>query len=159
MNENVCVFPGTFNPFTVGHRYLVERALEKFDRVIVAVAELTYREEVLLTDLRLKIATESLADMPNVNVVSFKGLLADYLAKIDCFNVVRGVRNKDDSAYELFLEKSYKESDSRINFIIIESELPQISAKAVRERLVNGESVSDMVCAAALDDIIKYFSK
>ena len=100
MKKPECVFPGTFDPFTVGHRHLVEKALELYDRVIVAVADITYKKDVLSSKTRVKIAAKSLADLPGVVVEYFTGMLTDFLAAKGCFEIVRGIRNDEDAAYE-----------------------------------------------------------
>lgn len=94
MNENVCVFPGSFNPFTLGHRHLAELALEKYDKVIIAVAGETYKGDMLGADERVKIARESLANDARFDVKYFSGMLTDFLAETGCFNVVRGNRDE-----------------------------------------------------------------
>ena len=94
MNENVCVFPGSFNPFTLGHRHLAELALEKYDKVIIAVAGETYKGDMLGADERVKIARESLANDARFDVKYFSGMLTDFLAETGCFNVVRATATK-----------------------------------------------------------------
>ena len=157
MKNDKCVFPGSFNPFTVGHRRLVELALQKYNSVIVAVAELTYKADTLPTEIRLKIASESLADVPYVDVKYFGGMLTDFLAEQDCFNIVRGIRNGEDAAYEKELERLYVSMDSRVKFDAIRSDVADVSADKVRVRLALGQDVSDLVCGAAAADIIKYY--
>lgn len=157
MNSKVCVFPGSFNPFTKGHRHLIEKALKLYDKVIVAVAEETYKKNMRHFKIRGEITAKSLADLPSVEVKCFKGMLVDFLAEVNCFNIVRGVRNDEDMAYERNLEKIYKEMDSRVNFVIIQSELCDISSEKVRNAIKNNDSLDELICVNAKDDIIKFY--
>ncbi|MDE6965423.1 MAG: adenylyltransferase/cytidyltransferase family protein, partial [Clostridiales bacterium] len=100
------IFAGTFDPFTAGHRDIAQRAAGVFGNVTVAVASDTGKTAQPL-DVRLKIATESIADISGATAEAFSGLLSDYLsAKGDCV-IVRGVRNARDADYERDLVRVY----------------------------------------------------
>lgn len=159
MQNDACVFPGSFNPFTAGHRRLVELALLRYKHVTVAVAELTYKTEMRPAEIRMKIAAESLADLPAVDVKYFGGMLTDFLAEQDCFNVVRGVRNEADASYEKELARLYADMDGRVNFVAIPSDAADISADKVRARLARGQAIDDLVCRAAINDIKKNYGQ
>ncbi len=155
--KNTCVFPGTFDPFTLGHRHVVVKALERYERVIVAVAELTYKKKVLPSQIRKNLAVKSLANLSEIVVECFSGMLTDYLAQIGCFDIVRGYRNEADLEYERELEKIYVSMDKRVNFVLLPSDIPTISGEIVRERVANNLDISDFVCPDIIEDVKKYY--
>lgn len=159
MKKPECVFPGTFDPFTFGHRHLVEKALELYDRVIVAVADITYKKDVLSSKTRVKIAAKSLADLPRVVVEYFTGMLTDFLAAKGCFEIVRGIRNDEDAAYERKLAEIYKTMDPRVRVAEIRSDMPDISSERVRLAVMNGEDIRGLVCDDALSDVVASYAK
>ena len=159
MKKPECIFPGTFDPFTVGHRHLVEKALELYDRVIVAVADITYKKDVLSSKARVKIAAKSLADLPGVVVEYFTGMLTDFLAVKGCFEIVRGIRNDEDAAYERKLAEIYKTMDPRVRVAEIRSDMPDISSERVRLAVMNGEDIRGLVCDDALSDVVASYAK
>src|SRR5574341_95569 len=77
----VAIYPGSFDPITYGHIDVVERALEIFDKVIVAIAENEEKRALFSVEERLEMVKAIFKDTPNVMVDSFKGLLVDYVAK------------------------------------------------------------------------------
>lgn len=159
MKEKHCVFPGSFNPFTLGHRHLVEKASERFDSVTVAVAAETYKDDMIPPEVRSEIARKSLADLPNVDVRCFDGMLTDFLRELGCFNVVRGYRNDGDYEYEKELERVYVSMDRRIDFVLLRSELCDISSEKVRAAVKNGEKINGLVSDAVVGDVIGLYDK
>lgn len=157
MREKHCIFPGSFNPFTLGHRHLIEKALERFEGVTVAVAAETYKDEMLAPEIRAEIARKSLADLPAVDVQCFEGMLTDFLKTNDCFDIVRGYRDDRDFEYEKELERIYVSMDRRVNFTLIRSELCDISSERVRNAIKRGESADGLVSEAVVSDIVKLY--
>lgn len=94
------IYPGTFDPLTRGHEDLVRRAARLFDWLIVGVAASRGKNPLFSVDERLAIAREALADLPNVQVVGFSGLLVQFLQAQNAQVLVRGVRNVADFEYE-----------------------------------------------------------
>ena len=118
----LCVFPGTFDPFTLGHRDVVLKALEDYDKVIVAVADITYRENVKDLRLRSQIAELSVKDLTNVSIETFKGMLTDYLKENGCNIIVRGLRNEEDKIYEDKIADVYKKAMPDIKIVYYTAE-------------------------------------
>ena len=86
------VYPGTFDPITLGHEDLVRRAIRLFDEVIVAVADSHTKKPYFTLEERVEMAREVLADLPKVTVVGFSGLLMNFLREQDARVVLRGLR-------------------------------------------------------------------
>ena len=101
------IFAGAFDPFTLGHKDIAERAAGIFGEVIVAVAADTDKNAMPL-DLRLKIAVQAVRGVPGVKVVPFEGLLSDFLTSQGECVLVRGIRNSRDAEYERDHARIYK---------------------------------------------------
>jgi pantetheine-phosphate adenylyltransferase len=147
MKEGVAVYPGTFDPFTRGHEDLVRRAARLFRSVIVGVADSQGKRPIFDMDERVAIAQEILADLPNVEVVGFRGLLLDFLKAQDARTVVRGLRAVSDFEYEFQMagmnRRLYPEVETV--FLTPGDEFMFLSATMVREIVVLGGDVSKFV--------------
>ena len=100
MNDGVAIYPGTFDPLTLGHEDLVRRASHLFDEVLVAVADSRTKRPFFTLDERVALAREVLAPYPNVRVEGFDGLLMDFLRRHDARIILRGLRAVSDFEYE-----------------------------------------------------------
>ena len=95
------LYPGSFDPFTNGHRDLVARAGLLFDQVIVAVAVNSEKSPMFTLEERKELIEKSCADLPHVKVVAFRGLVVDAIEKYNAQAVLRGLRAFSDFEYEL----------------------------------------------------------
>lgn len=100
MKKDVIVYPGSFDPFTFGHKDLVNRALNIFDQVIIAVLENPKKNTLLNVEERISIIKSYFHDNDNVEIVSFKGLLVDYLKSKGLNVIMRGMRMLSDFEFE-----------------------------------------------------------
>ena len=103
MAHVLAVYPGTFDPITLGHEDLVRRAARLFDRVIVAVAIAHHKKTLFSLDERMEMARQALADCPQVQVESFEGLVTEFTAARGGTAMVRGLRSGTDFDYEFQL--------------------------------------------------------
>jgi pantetheine-phosphate adenylyltransferase len=101
MTERVGLYPGSFDPPTYGHLDLIDRALRLFDRLIVAVAQNSAKSGNFTVEERLDMLRAITAGKPNVEVVSFTGLTAEYARQRGVRSLVRGLRAVSDFEYEL----------------------------------------------------------
>jgi pantetheine-phosphate adenylyltransferase len=99
MNKKA-VYAGTFDPMTLGHLDVVQRAAKIFPKLIVAVAAVTGKNTLFTQEERMTLVQESLLDLPNVQVRSFDGLLVDYASSVDASVLIRGLRAFSDFEYE-----------------------------------------------------------
>ena len=95
------VYPGSFDPVTFGHLDVIRRASEMFDVLVVSVLDNKAKTPLFSVEERVKILQKAVADMPNVKVESFSGLLVDYAKSRDVPVVIRGLRAITDFEYEL----------------------------------------------------------
>ena len=141
------VYPGTFDPLTRGHEDLVRRAALLFDGVILAIADSKAKRPFFTLDERIAMAKEVLAGMKNVQVVSFSGLLTDFVRKQGARVVLRGLRAVSDFEYEFQLagmnRNLYPEMETV--FLTPSEQHMFISATLVREIATLGGDVSEFV--------------
>ena len=95
-----CVFAGTFDPFTKGHEFIVEKCLDIFDRVIIAVGVNVDKKPMFSTRHRVNAIKSVYAGEKKVKVFSFSGMLTDFMKEKGVTVTVRGLRNADDYKYE-----------------------------------------------------------
>lgn len=101
-NGHAAVYPGSFDPLTVGHLDVIERAAQIFDRVLVAVVVNPQKREPLFTlDEREMMIREAIAHVPNVQVAHFRGLLADFVRSLGANVIVKGLRVVSDFESEM----------------------------------------------------------
>ena len=157
----LCVFPGAFNPFTLGHLDVVNKALRDYEKVIVAVAEIIYKDGAPPCGTRAEIADKAISKTEGAEVRTFDGMLTDYLTQLGCFDVVRGIRNETDRAYEKNIAEVYKKSEPRVSIAYYDADLPLISSHEVRRLIENGETdkLDKYVCPGTKDDIVRVYGK
>jgi pantetheine-phosphate adenylyltransferase len=141
------VDPGTFDPLTRGHEDLVRRAATLFDSLVLAIAESTAKRTFFTLEERIAMAKEVLADMKNVEIVGFKGLLTEFVRKQRARVVLRGLRAVSDFEYEFQLagmnRNLYPEMETI--FLTPSEQHMFISATLVREIATLGGDVSEFV--------------
>jgi pantetheine-phosphate adenylyltransferase len=96
----IAIYPGTFDPLTLGHEDIIRRAAQLFDHVVLGVAESLGKKPIFARDERMEVAREALADLDNITVVGFSGLLVEFAKHHQAKVVVRGVRSVTDFDYE-----------------------------------------------------------
>ena len=145
--NNKAVYPGTFDPITLGHEDLVRRAAKLFDHVVLAVADSRAKRPLFTLAERIDMARTALGDVKNVTVEGFSGLLMQFVENHDARVVVRGVRAVSDFDYEFQLagmnRKMYPEIETV--FMTPGEEHMFLSATLVREISVLGGNVSKFV--------------
>lgn len=147
--HNKAVYPGTFDPMTLGHEDLVRRASRLFDHVVLAVADSRTKRPLFTLAERIDMARDALSDVKNVTVEGFSGLLMNFVQEHDARVVLRGVRAVSDFDYEFQLagmnRKLYPEVETV--FMTPGEEHMFLSATLVREISVMGGDVSKFVSA------------
>ena len=149
------MYPGTFDPITNGHHELVRRAARVFDRVVVAVAASPNKRPMFSLDERTAMASEVLADVPNVSVDSYRGLTVDYAKANQLSVVVRGLRAVSDFEYEFQLSSMNRQlhQDVETVFLCPEAEYTFISSTLVREVAALGGDVTSFVHPAVQKEL------
>ena len=150
--HKIAVYPGTFDPVTCGHEDLVRRATRIFDEIVVAVAVAGHKRPFFELEERVAMAQLVFADLPNVRVVGFSGLLMDFVADQQAHIVLRGLRAVSDFEYEFQLAGMNRNLNPQIEtvFMTPAEQFMFISASMVREIAVLGGDVSPFVHKAVL---------
>ena len=154
------VFAGTFDPFTVGHYDLVKRAADVFDEIIIGVAgNGSTKKSVATTEERAEIVRLSVADIPNVSIKVFDGLLTDFAEKNGAKHLIRGIRNGVDFEYEKNLMTVYQSMnpDIEIFYLISQPSLSFVSSSFIKELKALNGSIEKYVCPNALSLVEKIY--
>ena len=151
------LFPGSFDPITLGHEDVINRATKIFDKVIVAVAEDNNKNSLLTLEQRLELVSEIYQDNPKVETVSFSGLTVEFAEKIDANIILRSIRNAIDFESELQLAKMNQSIASSIETIFIapSNDYQFISSTLVRQLHQLGGKMDAFVSP----NVIRYLSK
>ena len=141
------IYPGTFDPITNGHIDLVRRASKLFSHVVVAVAHSARKQPLFNLEERVELAEQALADLDNVSVQGFSGLLADYARKENATVLIRGVRIVADFEYEYQLADVNRKLNPELESVLLTpgSEHGHISSTIVRDVAAHYGDVSHFV--------------
>ncbi len=147
------VYPGTFDPFTLGHEDLMRRASRLFERLIVAVAAGHHKRTMFTIAERLEMARDLAAAYPSVEVVAFRGLLRDFVVERGGKVVVRGLRAVSDFEYEFQMAGMNRQlmPDVETVFLTPSDQHQFISGTFVREIATLGGDVSKFVAPSVLE--------
>lgn len=144
----IALFPGSFNPFTVGHKSIVDRAIPLFDRIIIAIGTNAEKSEADFDDLarRIRAIASVYEDEPAVEVYAYEGLTSDFAAEMGAGFLLRGVRSVQDFEYERTLADVNRRI-SGLETVLLYSlpEYSSISSSVVRELQSYGVDVSDFL--------------
>ena len=158
----IALFPGSFDPFTIGHKDVVLASLELFDKVIIAVGYNSSKKGLLSTEGRLAIIEESIADLiangSNIEVISYTGLTVDACRKANARFIIRGVRTTADFEMESVIAQANKRLCPEIStvFLNASNENSFVSSTIVRDIVLNGGDPSEFMSPGA--EIYKYLN-
>lgn len=155
------VYPGTFDPMTLGHEDLMRRASRLFERLIIAVAAGHHKRTMFSIEERLDIAQQLAAKYPNVEVIPFRGLLRDFVLEHGGKVVVRGLRAVSDFEYEFQMAGMNRSlmPDVETVFLTPSDQYQFISSTFVREIATLGGDVSKFVSPLVLDRLRERIKK
>ena len=146
------VYPGTFDPMTLGHEDLMRRAASLFDRLLLAVAAGHHKRTLFSADERLEIAREVATPYPNIEVLPFRGLLRDFVVGHGAKVVVRGLRAVTDFEYEFQMAGMNRQLMPEVEtvFMTPSDQFQFVSGTFVREIATLGGDVSKFVAPSVL---------
>lgn len=148
----IALYPGTFDPITLGHEDIVRRAARMFDQVVVAVASAHHKKTMFTLDERLAMTREALHDCTNVQIKTFDGLVIDFAASLGATTMVRGIRSMTDFDYEFQLAGMNRRLAPKIDTVFLNTlDVYQcISSTLVREVNNLGGDVTQFVSPSVL---------
>jgi pantetheine-phosphate adenylyltransferase len=141
------LFPGSFDPFTIGHYDVVSRAAKLFKQVVIGIGINPNKRSFFSEEERLDIIRQATKDIPNVSVTSYTGLTADYCMNNNILYIIRGVRSSVDYNYETVIAQVNHSLQNKIETIFFPSrpEHSFICSSVVRDILKHGGDVSAFV--------------
>lgn len=149
------IYPGTFDPITNGHLDLIERATKMFDEIIIAVAASPSKNTLFTLEERVDLVADVTADMPNVTVKGFSGLMVDFAEQEQANILIRGLRTTVDFEYEFGLTNMYRRLLPGLEsvFLTPSEEYAFLSSTIVREVAIHGGEISQFVPQKVADEI------
>ncbi len=140
----IAVFPGSFDPITVGHMDIVTRALPLFDKIIIAIGTNTSKTYLYSLSQRIQWLEEVFKDYHTIEIDSFEGLTANYCKKVNARFLLRGIRNAADFDYEKTISQVNNIVGENLEtvFLISQPKLSHVSSSIVREIIKGGGDVS-----------------
>ena len=135
------IFPGSFDPITLGHLDIVNRGVTLFDEVIIAIGENSSKEYMFSLEERKQFIETTFKDNPKVKVVSYQGLTTEFCKKIGVNFILRGLRNPADFEFEKAIAHSNRQlTDVETVFLLTSTQTSFISSSIVREIIrLNGD--------------------
>lgn len=146
--ERSVLLSGTFDPFTKGHLFLAEKALEIFDKLYIVIFNNESKTPEFSPERRKEIIERSVSHLKNIIIDSSSGLVIDYCKENKIQYIIRGARTAEDMEYELAMSE-YNMTHGGIRTLIFPAENASISSSSVRKMLNDGEDFSDFVCENA----------
>ena len=137
------VFPGSFDPLTLGHKDIIDRALPLFDEIIIAIGTNSSKKYMFDLEKRKDFIRKTYKDEPKIKVDTYKGLTIDYCKEIDSDFILRGLRNPADFEFEKAIaHTNRKMSQIETVFLLTSADTSYISSSIVRDILQNKGDVS-----------------
>ncbi|HNT92983.1 MAG TPA: pantetheine-phosphate adenylyltransferase [Bacteroidales bacterium] len=148
--DKIAVFPGSFDPFTIGHESIVMRALPLFDRVIIAVGENAEKKNLFSIEMRLKMISRVFEGESRVEVERFSGLTVEFCRSHNARYIVRGLRTAADFEYERAMGHMNWKMAPEIDtvFLLTSTEHTPVNSTIVRDIIKHGGDVSMFVPAS-----------
>ncbi|UTW61367.1 pantetheine-phosphate adenylyltransferase [bacterium SCSIO 12741] len=143
----VAVFPGSFDPITVGHEAIVKRAAPLFDKIILAIGVNSSKKYMFTLEQRMEALQACFKDYDHVVVDQYEGLTIEYCKKINAQYILRGLRIAADFEYERNIALMNRSMNDQVEtlFLISQPEYSAITSTVVRDILRNGGDISQFV--------------
>jgi pantetheine-phosphate adenylyltransferase len=145
--SKTAIFPGSFDPFTVGHAYIVGQSLQLFDKVIIAIGSNSTKQYFFPLEKREEALRKLYKAENRIQVLSYQGLTVDLCHKMNAKFIVRGLRNGIDFEYEKSIAQMNREMNREIEtvFLLTASNYAHIQSTIVREIVRNGGDISSFI--------------
>lgn len=140
------IFPGSFDPITLGHYDIISRGVKLFDEVIVAIGINADKKYMFTIEQRQKFIEEAFKDEPKVKITTYSGLTVDYCKEVNAKFILRGLRNPADFEFEKAIAHTNRKlSKIETVFLLTASKTSFISSSIVRDVIRNGGNYSVLV--------------
>ena len=145
--NRLAVFPGSFDPFTVGHENIVLRALDLFDQIIVAIGVHSMKAPLLRIEARVAMVNKVFDQVDKVRADSFEGLTVDYCRKVNATHMLRGIRTAADFEYERAIAQINKRMLPGVEsiFLLTSPEHTPVNSTIIRDIIRNNGDASQFI--------------
>ena len=153
----IAIYPGSFDPVTLGHLDIIRRASVMFDRLIVAVMHNQNKQPMFSVEERTEMLRRTTGGLVNVEIASFGGLLADYAKQQGSCMIVKGLRAVSDFEYEFQMALANRKLNPELDttFLMTSAEYMYLSSSVVKDIAVHGGSIAGFVPAEIMEDIVR----
>lgn len=147
--QRIALFPGSFDPFTIGHVDIIHRSLNLFDKIVIGVGQNSAKQTMFTIEQRMQWIKDSLADKPTVEVKSYNGLTVEFAKNIGAQFILRGLRTSTDFQFEKAIAQMNTLMDAKIEtvFILSSPEYSPVSSTIVRDIIRSGGDASRFVAS------------
>jgi pantetheine-phosphate adenylyltransferase len=155
--QRIGVYPGTFDPITLGHLDIIRRGAHLVDRLVIGVTNNPSKEPMFTVAERMEMVRREVADVPGVSVVDFDSLLMDFAEREGATLILRGLRAVADFEYEYQMAGMNQQLNDRIEtvFLMADVSLQPIASRLVKEIARYGGSIAKFVTPAVAADVAK----
>ena len=151
--KKIAVFPGSFSPFTLGHKSIVERTLPLFDKLIIAIGINSSKTNKFDSEKNQKWIQSLFASETKIEVLTYEGLTVDFCKKVNADFILRGLRNPADFEFEKAIaQTNHKLTDIDTVFFLTTAKNSYISSSIVREVIINSGDYTKLVPACVRKD-------
>ncbi|WP_413580380.1 pantetheine-phosphate adenylyltransferase [Bdellovibrio sp. HCB288] len=159
--SRIAVYPGSFDPITMGHVDIINRVAPLYSEVVILVAQSAQKQSMFTAQERKELIEKSLSHLKNVKVDFFEGLTVNYMQKHKAQVIIRGLRAVVDFEYELTMAQINKKIAPEIETLLMfaSPECYYISSRGVKELAVNGGELNGFVPDVVKEAIIKKLKK
>lgn len=160
MDKSRAAFPGSFDPPTLGHIDIINRACSLFEKVYVVIAVNPLKSYLFSAEERKQMLSAVFEDNKKIEVIVWNGLTADFVKQFNVGVIVRGFRNDVDEKYERELCRVYKESCPQLDFLLLKADpkFKDISSTLVKESAYKGSDLSGFVPYSVNCEVLKKIS-
>jgi len=157
-NMKIAVFPGSFDPITIGHQNIIERALPLFDKIIVAIGINTLKKYHFSLERRLYFIKLTFKNHSKIEVATYDGLTINFCKNVNAKYILRGIRNVADYNYENSIAQMNKAMENDIETIFIPTipELSAINSTIIRDIIINGGDAGKFVPEIIKNELAKF---
>ncbi len=158
--QRIAIYPGSFDPVTMGHLDIIERGLNLFDKIIVTILQNPTKTYLFSVDERVEMLEDSLGNFEGVEIAHYDGLLVEYAAQRDAHAILRGMRAVSDFEYEFQMALMNRKLHREIQTVFLMTSLRWIytSSSIIKEAVRFGGDIQDMVPPIVHDRLKRKFS-
>ena len=147
MMNKIAVFPGSFDPITLGHVAVIKRAIPLFDQLIIAIGDNADKKHMFTTEQRKKWIQNVFVDEPKISIEVYDGLTIEFCKKMNAHFILRGLRTSADFEFERSIAQINRKLAPEVDtlFILTETKYTPITSSIVRDVIRNGGDISEFV--------------